>query len=366
MQMTIQEFEKIEDSQSHSYIVFAQGHPYQELGWKAYSDLTKRINESLTDFKNQYNSDVFLHEHELLGFEDTFLWWLSFFEKKPHERDRLTQALKCTIDKVLSEFEGTKDKQLVNYRDDDDDLRGHPVFVEHYVSLVVHAETELKSRQAPTQQTYEKENLDLKIFEKPISAADFKKIIHDYIGHSSVENMHFLHAEDGFFSTRHAPNKSLREEFLPSLEFIKKCNVSDSAILQFGLNQEIFDLKIIDEHGSEKILEITWALPVGDHELLSLLSQSNDGTLPMKTKVKLKAMIDSIPGKIVQAIEKKHAKNYPDNRTLLVVIQPEYTYQGMVPLIQEIINEVRHSVKSGKGKFEEISLLCRSRLYKIF
>ena len=78
----------------------------------------------------------------------------------------------------------------------------------------------------------------------------------------------------------------------------------------------------------------------------------------------LKNEIDSIPSKIVEVINKKHQKNYSDNRILLVIVQSEYVYQGEEYIIQEILKEVK--AKTEKGNFDEILLLCDKRFYSIF
>ena len=210
---------------------------------------------------------------------------------------------------------------------------------------VVGAKFELKNIQAPIEKTYKKPDLDLAPFERIITVREFKELIGSYISPSSLENLEYFHAPNGFHSSRRsaggkAPNKFLREEILPSLHYIRHRKLCDSATLKFGLEADNFDLKIT-EGPEDLILEITWAVPQGDFELLSLSEQRGLGNFPMKNLARLKLMFDSIPSKIIKVIDDKHAKNYQDKRSWLVVIPVDYTYQGKVAYIEEILSEVR-------------------------
>ncbi|WP_439868164.1 hypothetical protein [Pseudomonas syringae] len=364
--MSPHEFDEIERPQSHSYILFPQGAPYVELGWAAYRELKATVDSILFSLEVSYGISIYQHEHEFLDYEDTFIWWFSFVEENDCKRNEISEVLKSNLEEVFFKYEAMRDKQVLNHKDDDFHIDPH--FTHYYCELVVGAKFELKHIQAPIEKTHKKPDLDLAPFEKTITVRDFKELINFYVSPSSLENLEYFRSPNGFHSSRRsagskAPHKFLREELLPSLRYIRHRKVCDSASLKFGLETDNFDLKIT-EGPEDLILEITWAVPQGDFELLSLSEQRGLGNFPMKTLAKLKLMFDSIPNKIIKAIDDKHAKNYQDKRSLLVVTPVDYTYQGEVKYIEEMLSEVRSH--TGKGNFDEILLLCGKKIFSIF
>lgn len=366
--LTTHDFEEIERPQSHSYIMFTQGAPYLELGWRAYRGFKYAVDNVVTSLGKKFGVNIYQYDHEFLDYEDVFIWWFSFLEEDDCKRFEITKALKSEVEGLFDDFEGMQGKRLLNQHDEGFYI--NPSFTAYYFELVANANFELKHIQAPVEKAYSKPDLDLEPFEQLIKAQEFKEIISAYLNHGSMENLEYFHAPNGFFSTRRsvdgkAPNKLLREELIPSLRFIAHQKVSNSASLQFGLEADNFDLKIVD--GSKiLVLEITWAIPLADFELLSWSEQRGVGNFPMRNLAKLKLMIDSMPTKIAKAIEDKHDKNYPDERTLLVVIPVEYTYQGEAPYIEEMLKEVRSLVAGGKRNFDEVLLLCDRKFFTVF
>lgn len=363
--MSPHEFDEIERPQSHSYILFPQGAPYVELGWSAYREFKAAVDKILASLEINYEITIFQHDHEFLIYENTFIWWFSFIEEDDCKRNEISEALKSKLEEVFYKYEAMRDKKVLNHKDDDFYI--DPFFMEYYFELVVGANFEFKNIQAPIEKTYKKPDLDLAPFERIITVGEFKELIDSYISPSTLENLEYFHAPNGFHSSRRsaggkAPNKFLREELLPSLYYIKHRKVYDSASLQFGMETEDFDLKIT-EGAEDLILEITWAVPQGDFELLSLSKQRGLGNFPMKNLARLKLMFDSIPSEIVRAIDNKHARNYQDKRSLLVAIPVDYTYQGEVAYIEEMLSEVRS--QAGKGNFDEILLLCGKRIFLV-
>jgi hypothetical protein len=356
---------KLEAEQFHGFVCFPEGNPKVTLGWSTHSTLVEAINSTLTFFKSELNTEVYFHEHEYLIYEDYFIWWFSFFEKDPLVKNQVASELERKINDVLRAFPDTADKEFV--RTDQPDFIPDPDFLMHYFSIVEGADLELKSREAPKDKSYEKEPVDISLFDSPMSVVAFKAIIDNYFQNSTEENLSYFAAEDGFFSTRRPENKLLREELLPIFYYLKKIKAADDEILSFGLKADIFDLKISQADGlTKEILEITWALPEGDHKLLSLVAQVGSGFLPVKNRANFKKMSDSLGEKIVSAINGKHKKQYPDQRSLLVVIPQDYTYQGDESLIQETITQVQQSLVGGKRKFEKIYLLCGNRFYTVY
>ncbi|MHC8381250.1 hypothetical protein [Pseudomonas sp. LB3P14] len=363
--MNGEDLNKLEAEQFHGFVLFSEGNPKVTLGWSTHSKLVEAINSTLTFFKEELNTDVYFHEHEYLIYENFFIWWFSFIERDSVVKKRVASELERKVNDILRAFPDTANKQIV--RTDHPEFHPDPDFMMHYLSIVEGADLELKSREAPKNKSYEKEPIDMSLFERPMSVVAFKATIRNYFQNSTEENLSYLAAEDGFFSTRRPENKFLREELLPIFYYVQKIKAADDEILSFGLKADIFDLKVSQADGLIKvILEITWALPEDDHKLLSLVSQVGSGFLPVKTRADFKKMSDSLGEKIVSAINRKHKKQYPDQRSLLVVVPQDYTYQGDESLMQEIILQVQQSLVSGKGKFEKIYLLCGNRFYTLY
>ncbi len=366
--LSIQEFEAIERPQSHSYILFTRGAPYVELGWEVYRKFKHAVDSVLESLGERFGVRIYQHDYEFLEYADVFIWWFSFKEEDDCKRVGVMNTLKAEVEVLFQSFEGMRDKKILSQHEQEFYI--DPAFGIYYSELVVGASFELKHIQAPVKKTHTKPDLDLAPFEQPIRVDDFKALIGAYVSHGSMEDLEYFNAPSGFFSTRRsadgkAPNKFLREELLPSLRFINHQKIPDSAVLQFGLEMDNFDLKVIDETKAT-IVEITWAAPEGDFELLSWSDQRGVSNFPMKNLAKLKSMADSIPAKIAGAIKRKHDKNYPDKRTLLVVIPIEYTYQGERAFIEEMLKEVRCLVLGGKRNFDEVLLLCGKKFFTVF
>jgi len=352
-----------EKEQSHTFIFFLNGPPYVELGWKKYKEFNKLISELLSRFKEKYKVDIYLHEREVICIEKLFFWCFSFIEKDANRKNIITDDLKLEIRKIIDIFEETNFNKIINNNDSDFSLR--PEICEYYISLVSGFDCELEAAHPPKDKTYKKLDLNLEDFKDEMFVLDFKKYIDNFLSFSTGDDLFYQHALDGFFSNRYRANKYLREELIPTKYFLSHKNVSNSAKIKFGVEQENFDAKITNcEINKEIILEITLACPINDHKFFSIVKQAGFAPLPMKTMAYLKSEIDSIPSQIVEVINKKHDKKYTDDRILMVVVQSEYVYQGETYLMEEIIKEV--SERTSIGSFNEVLLLCGRKLYKIF
>lgn len=363
---SMDEFSQKEQTQSHSFVFFDQGPPYCELGWKDYKHFNHLIADSLRQFKEAHGVDVWVYEHEIIDIEAAFLWGFSFFETDAKKRDELSDQLRQKISTIMEGFSQLKDRPIINNHDAGFCI--HPALGMHYSALIFEAEIELDtSYNPPKEKSYKKEDLDLSRLNGGITVAEFKKLIQEQTSIRSANDIEHLHALDGFFSNKYRPNKYLREEFIPITHFLRDRQISDSSTIHLGVQQENFDVKISNtESGQETIVEITLACPKNDYLLHSIMSKSGLETLPLKTMAYLKKEKDSLPERIVKAIEDKHKKNYKDQRLLMVVVQPEYTYQAVEYILDEIIEEVRGSVTAKKGTFQEIIMLCNGRFYHLF
>jgi hypothetical protein len=342
-----------ENRQSHSFVLFDQGPPYCELGWKSYKIFNEMINQFLFEFKKEHGVVVYLYEHEIIMIERAFLWGFSFFEESPKEREKLTYYLKRGIYDIMEVFPTLKDRGILNNHENGFELDMD--LAQHYADLVMGADYMLNHTYTPPKEkTYTKELIDLNKFKEHMTTSDFKKLVHANTSLSSSSDLSYIFALDGYHSNKYRENKYLREEFVPIIKYLKYKSIPDSSIIYLGIEKENFDAKITDtSNGKEIILEITSGGPKDDHLLLSLINQSN-GVFPLLTKAKLKKEFDSLPSRIIKSIQHKHNKNYKDKRVLLVTVPSEYTYQAEDYVIKEILKEVRASVHMGKGNFTEV------------
>lgn len=360
----IKVFNEKESKQSHSFLFFAEGPPYCELGWEKYRLFNELISSNVDDFKKDYGIEVFVYEHEIIDIEGRFLWGFSFFEDTPEKRDELTKKLHEDLRLTLDIFHELKDRPLT-YNHGNDFHTGLD-WAEHYAALVDLEDTEFKpSYKPPKEKSYSKEDFDITLLSEEVSVARFKALVNDYISIHSAEDLEHRLAKDGFHSNKYRGNKYLREEFIPLFYFLKSTKISDDILVKLGVQDENYDAKLTGK-GCELIIEITMACPKNDYLLMSIVSRSFHGRFPLKTMAYLKKEIDSIPSKIIESIQKKHDKDYKDERVLLVVVQPDYTYQNEDYIIEEIVREVRESMVSGRGNFIEIFVLFGHKLYRLF
>lgn len=241
---------------------------------------------------------------------------------------------------------------------------------EYYLSLINFDEEEinLKVTKKPNEKTFNMPLLDLTSFEGELNVDDFVKKINDYLyTPDSQERYEMIFAPDGYWSTKYPALKLLREEFIPLKCFIKEFNISDKDTIQLGFERLNYDACFTSFDKTNKtIVEITAATPKEDHLLLSLFKHSLTSRFPVKNQHKLKLYKDMIPEIIIKAIDKKHDKNYPPGRTLIVTLPLEYVYQGEEYIIDEIINEVSHNCIRKIGGFSKILLLCNGKFKNIF
>ncbi|MTV39581.1 hypothetical protein [Duganella radicis] len=358
------EFEKKEKSQSHAFVFFDAGPPYCQLGWSRYREFNDLILAALGD-SEQAGVTVYLHEHEFPHIEGCFVWCFSFFQADPGIRETLSKRLQARIESIMSQFAELRDSMVLRNHSDEFDMT--PDFARYYVSLVDLADKELLPvYPSRAKKSYDKPDLDLDVFKKEITVEEFKAQIGEHLSHSSIAHIKYLLAPDGFFSTVHRPNKYLREELIPAFYFMLRRRIPDAATMKFGLEKGEIDVKIKLPNEVSMSLEITSALPEGDHLLFSIVNQGWQGDLPVKTRHELKKANDSLAGKVVAAIAKKQEKTYPANATLLVVIPPEYLYQGEEYILNEMLNEVRSRLSEGKRSFCEVVALCNGKIYTVF
>lgn len=357
----IKAFKAMENNQSHLLCLFQHGSPYCMLGWKKYRLFNNDINTCLNEFKKEFEIKVYVYEYEVIHIEGLFLWGFSFAQDNLAKRDELSDILIFKLTNVYKAYFSIEGDLFLHNHSENFNNSLNPDLMAVYVEMVMSFGVDAKLKYSPPKnKSYTKDDFDISVLNKPIKVSKFKETINDYLAMNSTESLIYRLSPDGYFSNKYRSNKYLREEFVPLLKFIKNKGISESAYVELGVQDENYDAKIIDGE-NELIIEITLGAPKNDY-LYQTVTQSNGiSVLPLKVLAHLKKEIDSLAERIILSIEKKHNKNYGDGRVLLVVVQPEYTYQNETDVIDELLKEVRSSVSL--GDFKEIVLLFESTLH---
>ncbi|EZI34401.1 hypothetical protein BW31_01444 [Pantoea agglomerans] len=374
--MNVNELETKEQSQSHTFVLFPFGTPYAYLGWSNYRKFNDILNGYLIDSGKQLKKRFFVHEHELINIDRCFVWVVSFFEEDIDRQVAISNHLVMSLHKLINSFfiEGSQDIIIVNNKSHNFNEIMEYMSVgdihEYYLSLIDLNEDEvsLKDTKKPKEKTFEMALPDLTLFEGELSVGDFVKKIDDYLYKPGTQQRYqMIFASDGYWSTKYPALKLLREEFVPLKYFIREFNISDEDTIHLGFERLTYDACFTSfDKTKEVVVEITGAIPQDDHLLLSLFKQSRFSILPVKNQHKLKLYKDSIPGKIIKAIDLKHDKDYPPGRVLIVTLPSEYVYQAEEYIIDEILNEVSSNCIRGGGGFSKVLLLCNGKFRNIF
>ncbi|MCI4236525.1 hypothetical protein [Dickeya dianthicola] len=364
----INSFEEMERTQSHTFINFSQGVPYTILGWSSYKNFNNKMNNILLEVKGEFDIDVYLQEYEDINIADNFYWIYSFSVNEKDILVNVNSFIKNKINDVMNCFFVKEDDELYSFNNHDENFkeRMHPFLANYYCHMVFTYDTYIKPTHPPREKSYSKDTFDISKVSAVMKLSEFKKIINDYMNATNHSEHHeYMYADDGFFSSKYEGNKTLREECLPILKYVKYKNIPEDLYIQLGVKKDNFDAKIFNDKCTI-ILEITSAVPDHDHHYLSIRkSVTFDGYFPVKNMHDLKKEFDMFPEKIVKAINSKHEKEYGDERTLMVNMPMEYTYQNEGYIIGEILKEVKEKVIRGKGGFFEI-LLNDKKIMKLF
>lgn len=374
--ISFNELEEKEQAQSHTFVIFPFGTPYAHLGWEKYRKFNKILTDYLSSSEKILKKKFYIHEYEVISIDKCFAWVISFFEQDINKQVIISNHLTISLVNLINCFYNEDAQNIIitnnKYKNFNEVLEylGTPDLVEYYLSLVDFGEEEihLKDTPKPKERTFEMPLPDLKAFEGELHVSDFVQKIDSYLNTGdSQAKYQMIFAPDGYWSTKYPELKLLREELIPLKHFIKEFNISDKDTLHLGFERLNYDACFQSFDKADKIIvEITAATPEKDHLLLSLFEQSFTGRFPVKNQHKLKLYKDSVPERIIEAIDKKHNKNYPHGRILIVTLPLEYVYQGEEYIIDEIVNEVSKNCTRGIGGFNKILLLCNGRFKTIF
>ncbi|HHG0624836.1 hypothetical protein [Klebsiella variicola] len=374
--MDINEIQSKEHSQSHTFVLFPYGTPYTYLGWDEYRKFNNILNEYLINSGKALKKKFYLHEHEVITIDKCFVWVISFFEEDIKKQTAISEHLIISLHQLINYFchEDALDIIIANNKSSNFneilEYRNTLDLHEYYLSLIDLGEGEihLKDTKKPKEKSFEMPLPDLNSFEGELTVSDFVKKIDDYLYKPDIQKRHqMIFAHDGYWSTKYPELKLLREEFIPLKYFIKKFNIPGEDTIHLGFERLTYDACFTSfDKTTKTIVEITAATPKEDHLLLSLFEHSPFSRFSVKNQHKLKLYKDSIPERIINAINKKHKKNYPPGRILIVTLPLEYVYQGEDYIIDEVVNEVYHNCMKGKGDFSKILLLCNGKFRNIF
>ncbi|MEI8603240.1 hypothetical protein P4S55_22405 [Shewanella sp. PP-Sp27a-2] len=359
----ISKFHDKEVKHSHSFVLFEQGSPYCMLGWEKYRLFNADINDCLNNFKREFDVKVYVYEYEVIYIENFFLWGFSFVQENAIKRDELSEILILRLTNIFKKYFLFNGGILIHNHWEGFNNIFTPDLMKVYVDWVESFELDVNLKYEPPKiKTYQKEDFDLSVFEQTVTASEFKGIIKDYIEMKSTDDLTYRFSSDGYFSNKYRYNKYLREEFVPLFHFVKARGVSEDAYIKLGIQSENYDAKITDNE-DELIIEITSGAPKNDFSYLTATRNNGISVLPLRILAHLKKEIDSLAERIILSINKKHDKNYDDKRILLVTVPLEYTYQNEAIVIDEVLKEVKSSVKV--GEFKEIVLMFDSKLYTL-
>lgn len=168
-----------------------------------------------------------------------------------------------------------------------------------------------------------------------------------------------------FFLQQELEYKNLREEYIAIKSYLLHSKANQDNIIFLGKETKQWDAKI-NLSDEQLIIEVTQAIPKNEHMTRQSLSINGHGYKGFSLKLRTlhQEGMDSFPEPIIDAIEKKHKKQYPESRILLVVVLFEFAYYSQLVLHEWLI-EIRK--KAILGNFKEIWLVVDAeKLYRIY
>jgi hypothetical protein len=153
------------------------------------------------------------------------------------------------------------------------------------------------------------------------------------------------------------PDKYLREEYLPILAVVDHRQLPGSEQIELGDEKQGWDARI----GGTALFEVVQALPEKEYEIRKAVAAGQAGPAMQFAHASDHVQFPEV---IVRAIDSKHAKNYTDQRTLIVSFDGDYSLEddevirGWVQAVQQ---------RTTRGAFQEILLveLARRKVYEL-
>lgn len=163
----------------------------------------------------------------------------------------------------------------------------------------------------------------LREIKSPLKIENFINYVDDYI----IKVSNNLEYSSNFLLQPNEKFKNLREEYFIINEFIKFRKIDKNKNIYLGKKSENWDAKI-NYNNENLIIEVTQAIPDNEHLTRIVLAQNMYGLKCFSLNLRqiYQDGLNSFPNKIVEVINKKHEKNYNDNRILIVGILNEFAY----------------------------------------
>jgi len=231
----------------------------------------------------------------------------------------------------------------------------------HAISQSIYSSYSINKRK----QSYKKN--DFPIDEK-IEDVEEKLLIRNFIEYvnnviSQIYNNPLFHVSKFFLQTE-VEYKNLREEYIAIKSYILHNKINQDNIIFLGKETKPWDAKINFKNES-LIIEVTQAIHRNEHLTRQALATEMYGYKGFSLKLRTihQEGMDSFPQPIIDAIEKKHKKQYPESRVLLVVVLAEFAYEN-----EFVLNEWLLKIKKETtlGNFKEIWLVVDAeKLYRI-
>lgn len=160
-------------------------------------------------------------------------------------------------------------------------------------------------------------------------------------------------------------HKARREEYFALIGYIKRKPISPDLDMELGGEAHDFDAKFINKSKgaiSEEVVEVVQALPSNEHKVR--IARAKGRFTPQMLTDDLDDL-HSFPSPIIDAINRKHQKRYSDERTLLVSVRGDYTYESD-QVIEGWMPEIRALTKLGGFTAIYIVEPDRPALYRVW
>lgn len=186
----------------------------------------------------------------------------------------------------------------------------------------------------------------------------------------------------GYLRHETREDKYLREEYVAIQAVIHHKGYPGHAEIELGDERETWDARI---NGND-LFEVVQALPANEHVIRRSVaggeskvmapvidSETDEPAellltgLPARILIQMEHAYDHLqfPRVIVEAIEKKHRKQYTDLRTLVVVFDGDYSFEED-RIVHKWVEEICQ--RTHRGAFKEVLLveLCRRKVFNVF
>lgn len=280
---------------------------------------------------------------------------IEFFTKDKNEREKITGLLKNSTLGLFKKFI-SRTKIYSGYMEGKSYLDFHSICQGIYSSYI------LNQSKLDIKLDIKLEHIDNKIakVKKILKVKEFLLYIKDSINKVSTN----LFVGVNFLLQDEREYKYLREEYIAIGSYISFANIDRNMMIEIGNESRPWDAKI-NLKNDPIIIEVIQAIPKKEHLTRKVLATTMHGyknfSLDLRT-IHQQGM-DSFPQPIIDAIDKKHKKNYPESRVLLVVVLSEF-YGNDEFILEEWLKKIRRETII--GNFKEVYLVVDTmQLYQL-